>query len=332
MEIVCDECGKRYRIDERKMKGRKARIKCRVCANVMEITKPEIERISGSDLLSMSSARPESEAFRRSTAAQPAFSAREEAEEEISRSFRARTVAEGTSKISWINSMQVRISAILIVITTVILFGFVVYNYFGAKSKMDKELNDFAKVTSTRLSKNLVEPLWAVDEKQIEDSLNSEMMEKRIYAVIVIDRETDVVFLGKKRDSDWNVIKADGNIKGNFIKSRGKIARDKEAIGDVDVYITRKFMQDELNQSVIKISITVIVLNIAIFLAIYFLLRRAIISPIMKLTEVADRMSMGDLNVRVDIKSKNEIGLLAQAVERMQTSLRLALTRLRRKR
>ena len=59
---------------------------------------------------------------------------------------------------------------------------------------------------------------------------------------------------------------------------------------------------------------------------------RAIVTPIMKLTDAAERMSLGELNVNIDIKSKDEIGLLAQAVGRMQTSLRLAMDRLRRKR
>lgn len=329
MEIVCDKCGKKYRIDEGRIKGKRARVKCKVCENVIEITKPEPERISASDLVAVTPAPPEPETPQRRTIDQAVFPAREE---EATPFPDTETDIEGTGRISWVNSMQTRISAILIIITTIILFGFVVYNYFGAKSKMDKELNDFAKITSTRLSKYLVEPLWAVDEKQIEDSLNSEMMEKRIYAIVVVDRDTNTVFLGKKRDANWNIIKAKGNIKGDYIKSRRKIARDKEAIGDVDIYVTQKFMQEELNQSVINMAITAIVLNIAIFLAIYFILRKVIIRPIMKLTEVADRMSMGDLNVEVDIISNNEIGLLAQAIERMQTSLRLALNRLRRKR
>jgi len=59
---------------------------------------------------------------------------------------------------------------------------------------------------------------------------------------------------------------------------------------------------------------------------------RAIVTPIMKLTDAAERMSLGELNVKIDVKSKDEIGLLAQAIGRMQTSLRLAMNRLRRKR
>ena len=73
-------------------------------------------------------------------------------------------------------------------------------------------------------------------------------------------------------------------------------------------------------------STIVLVLIIAWFSA------RAIVTPIMKLTDAAERMSLGELNVKIDVKSKDEIGLLALAVGRMQTSLRLAMNRLRRKR
>ena len=59
---------------------------------------------------------------------------------------------------------------------------------------------------------------------------------------------------------------------------------------------------------------------------------RAIVSPIMKLTDTAERMSLGEPDVKIDITSKDEIGSLALAIGRMQTSLRLAMNRLRKKR
>ena len=77
---------------------------------------------------------------------------------------------------------------------------------------------------------------------------------------------------------------------------------------------------------ILAASTIVLVLIIAWFSA------RAIVTPIMKLTDATERMSLGELNVKIDVKSKDEIGLLAQAIGRMQTSLRLAMNRLRKKR
>jgi HAMP domain-containing protein len=48
------------------------------------------------------------------------------------------------------------------------------------------------------------------------------------------------------------------------------------------------------------------------------------------LTSVADRISVGDLDVSVTgIKSRDEIGDLALAIKRMQESIRLAIKRMR---
>ena len=66
--------------------------------------------------------------------------------------------------------------------------------------------------------------------------------------------------------------------------------------------------------------------------AIAWFSARALVKPIMRLTEATERMSMGDLNVAIDVRSGDEIGLLAQAIGRMQTSLRMAMDRLRKKR
>ena len=41
MEISCDSCGKKYKIDETRMKGARAKVKCKVCDTVMVITRPQ---------------------------------------------------------------------------------------------------------------------------------------------------------------------------------------------------------------------------------------------------------------------------------------------------
>ena len=50
------------------------------------------------------------------------------------------------------------------------------------------------------------------------------------------------------------------------------------------------------------------------------------------LSEVADRISMGELNTVIDINTKGEIGLLAESIERMQVSIKAAIERLQKRR
>ena len=59
---------------------------------------------------------------------------------------------------------------------------------------------------------------------------------------------------------------------------------------------------------------------------------RTIVQPIVYLTDVADRISLGDLDTKIEIRSSDEVGMLAESFDRMQESLRAAIERLRKKR
>ncbi len=59
---------------------------------------------------------------------------------------------------------------------------------------------------------------------------------------------------------------------------------------------------------------------------------RALSRPIIKLTHVADRISVGELDAEISTKRKDEIGNLAEAIARMQDSIRLSIERLRQRR
>jgi len=69
-----------------------------------------------------------------------------------------------------------------------------------------------------------------------------------------------------------------------------------------------------------------------IVIIIAYIASRAIVTPIRKLTDAANRISVGELGVEIENKSKDEIGDLAEAITRMQDSIRLSIERLRRRR
>jgi len=78
--------------------------------------------------------------------------------------------------------------------------------------------------------------------------------------------------------------------------------------------------------SLILLLITVILIS-----SVAYLSARSIIKPIRSLTHATERMSLGDIDIKIDVASKDEIGLLAQAIKRMQMSLKIGLNRSRRK-
>ncbi len=69
-----------------------------------------------------------------------------------------------------------------------------------------------------------------------------------------------------------------------------------------------------------------------VLLGVIYAYSYSVVSPIKKLSEIADRISMGDLDARIDVKATGEIGVLAQSLERMQTSVKAAIERLQKRR
>jgi HAMP domain-containing protein len=79
--------------------------------------------------------------------------------------------------------------------------------------------------------------------------------------------------------------------------------------------------------------------NMGIFLAAIVVIGLCIMvygyrltQKIQYLTDVADRISVGDMEAEIEIHSNDEIGALGDAISRMQDSLRFSIERLRRRR
>jgi len=53
---------------------------------------------------------------------------------------------------------------------------------------------------------------------------------------------------------------------------------------------------------------------------------------VQSLTKLSEQISLGNLDTRIEVKTQDEIGLLAEAISRMQDSIRLSIDRLRRRR
>ena len=69
-----------------------------------------------------------------------------------------------------------------------------------------------------------------------------------------------------------------------------------------------------------------------VLLVVIYLYSKSVIRPILYLSEVADKISMGELDTPIRIKAKGEVGVLAESIERMQTSVKTAIERLQKRR
>ncbi len=81
----------------------------------------------------------------------------------------------------------------------------------------------------------------------------------------------------------------------------------------------------------VQFFLLVLVVAAITCIAVFFV-ARSFTGPIAHLTQVADRISMGELDIQIGIERKDEIGQLAEAIGRMQASLQATMERLRARR
>ncbi len=81
----------------------------------------------------------------------------------------------------------------------------------------------------------------------------------------------------------------------------------------------------------IKIFYIVILCVVLVLLVRIYFYARSLIRPIRYLSEVADKISMGELDTPIQIKEKGEVGALAESIERMQIGVKAAIERLQKR-
>lgn len=146
------------------------------------------------------------------------------------------------------------------------------------------------------------------------------------YGLILVDSAQPELFFSQSVDPLGHILVTSelGSAYSNWQEDRyiaGKpIVLGKQIIGAVAVGISTRALDEKITaltqQSLIFASITLI---IAVGLSLW--LGRQITSPLRALTDIATQMTGGDLFVRIEIPSQDEIGQLGDAFSQMATSI-----------
>ncbi len=167
---------------------------------------------------------------------------------------------------------------------------------------------------------------------------------KTVYAFLV-DENGKVIahlipeFVEKERDLSRHplITAANANQSGliEFNATGGKAEIGFARKTDLGWLLGIQQARDEAYQSLTEAQRYALILFGATFIVVVIialLASRAIVKPIRNLTDAANRISVGELGVEIKAKSGDEIGDLAEAITRMQDSIRLSIERLRRRR
>lgn len=78
--------------------------------------------------------------------------------------------------------------------------------------------------------------------------------------------------------------------------------------------------------------LVIVLADLVVLLGVIYAYSSSIVKPIRRLSQVADQISMGDLEATVNVEGEGEVARLGQSIERMRTSVKTAMERLENRR
>ena len=236
------------------------------------------------------------------------------------------------TKIGWRRSIRIKILATSVLIATLVLSssGYVLYDY--VERNKTAELKEFTDNAAQRLSKHIEEPMWNVDNDQVGRLIEAEMAEVRIAGIVVRDEDRRTLFAGRERTSAGTIVESNGDVLGSHDFAREDVTRDGKMIGAITVFVSQDALQKELLFLTRITIVLVLTLDIVMLIGLGLMLGRLVIRPLERLAHHAEEVSLGRQSEQIAMGTQDEIGSLAEAMGRMQTSLKMAMDRLRRDR
>ncbi|UCE51193.1 MAG: zinc-ribbon domain-containing protein [Desulfobacterales bacterium] len=385
MIVICEECGKKYRVEPSKIKGKAASFKCRGCTHVITVTKPETESSAPTPSAAQSSA-PSSE-----TVENKYPSPRTELEPKASAADKILTKPlRKTGRVG----VRAKMILLFLFVPFILMVGASLL-YFLQLWRMSSLLtHESTNIVNQMAEEEIIDLSTAVaiqcrlyilahPELKKQDFMKDmgfktlavqpgglkgytalyEMPDSegiwRTWAhvnpkIIGINMHDLKKPLGRNFPGFWKIfsgVKGGKRSQGYYTwQDKDGTFRDKfmvcTPVAGTPYVVAATTYIDEFHEPIRQMEsqaklltekterYTFVILGVTLVLIgiIVSVYGHRLTGKIRSLTEVTERISVGDLGAEVETQSRDEIGELAEAISRMQESIRLSIERLRRRR
>jgi HAMP domain-containing protein len=368
MVVICEECGKKYKFDYKLMKSDKAKFTCKSCNHQISITKPEDMRIEEKENRFSDEPREELQVTEQSI--ETAISSKNKGFSLtllhkmlflflfvpivfliLAATFYFKQLEDLSTLLIGDSKNVVTNLSEEIIAETARSVGKQCKLYWDSHPKLSKEeFNtnaEFNSISCVKVGKtgytalverpNVIEGKWMIwvhpNAKLVNTDISSfKDKNPRFWKVqtgVINGQESRGYYPWEEKDGTIREkFMVDTPIEGTnfFIASTTYIdeftgpVRDMEQRANVITNGVRKVVY-----AILGIALFMIALIVALY-------SHRLSKRIRSLTDHAERISVGELDAVLEIKANDEIGDLAEAITRMQDSIRFSIERLRRRR
>jgi predicted Zn finger-like uncharacterized protein len=352
MYIHCGKCGKRYKIDDAKLVKDRTLITCPGCKNTIEVLKPK--NVVEAEI-------PQPETGARSLKSGSISGSIQAAEGSARLADQQSTIEwkiddEPASKKVIKKGLTVGGKLLFVFLSFILLAGVIlasVYMKF-VPALMHEQINLRTYSISQSFSAAIQQPLLIKNYLLVNKAAETNAKLPGVAYVSVLNKKGVVVagIFGKKERFSPDLIQK--IMEGGFpneIATNNRIPTGKEEsvsdysiggqkihdvavmIGDTGGEAHVGLFTEDAEKQVQRTLVPLLVFLVVIALlgaASFWYVARTISAPIRSLTLAAERMSLGEINMPIQVRGGGEIGDLVASLERMRFSIKAAMNRLKR--
>jgi methyl-accepting chemotaxis protein len=223
--------------------------------------------------------------------------------------------------------ITIEIAAILVVMG---MFG--VVSYIGQSKEVSTSIASKSSQLAERLPKSLEQGIWNLDEAGVNVQLASEMMDRDVEAILV--RNGDATS-GLLRDATGKPVAYSKELasrleKGaELTKRTAPVTHEQKQIASLEIYVTARYALQRLRAGILNTVEMLLVVAIVLAVTTYLVMRSMVRNPLERIGAGMDAVARGELAVRAEARSRDEVGRLAAALNRMVENLRDLVVRIR---
>jgi signal transduction histidine kinase len=240
------------------------------------------------------------------------------------------------------HSVRVQLSVLFLIVTTITLAAFGVYDYFQLSKELNANFVQLQKGTTTRLSISLPSPIWSFNLDAVGSIIKAEMLPEEVLAIDVFDENSGFLF-GSARDDQKRIVTRSQasrlhgiSVGADLFRSNTDVGGDKKlaspnsAIGRVVVYFSRDRIDEILKANVIRRIVEALVIDVMLVIVLSLSLRM-VFTPLRRLREALFELAHqdGDDVEELPETQKNEFGDVVKGFNQTQRKFKHVIEKLR---
>ena len=355
MLVICEDCAKKYNIDAVKIKGDRARFSCRECGHIIVVEKPDPHSVEqppeehDDTVQEATASHIDADQLEQSPSEDSTSDVKNTSGAETKRSLKKRKRGKGAA-ISFYLLFALTIGFISIAAA----FAFLYLKYIP--QLMNEQVDLRTSAISTVFAGAVKQPVLVGNHLQVnKEAERVSKLPGMAYAAVVNKRgivvagffsdlnRFDQIFAAEVKAGGFpstiienNILQAGTKenstsftVGGQKILDKGVVLPDSGGAVHIGIYIS------EVDQAIKKallspLSLSLIGILFFSGMLIFLVIARSISKPLVELTDVVNRISLGELELTVEPKGPREVRELAAAFERMRYSIKAAINRMRK--